>query len=115
MSYFGALFKIFITSLTPVFHTGNLVIDPVWGNHPSVQPREVKVYPEGEPNSNMFQCAVKFLVLPPDVLPVVFFFERLGWAPLGLGQVQNSRKTTGVLVSKPDRKIEEICLAVPSV
>ena len=98
-----------------MFHTGYLGIDPVWGNHLSVQPREVKVYPVGEPNSNMFQCAVKFLVLPPDVLPVVFFFERLGWAPLGLGQVQNSRKTTGVLVSKPDRKIEEICLAVLSV
>ena len=84
MSYFGALFKIFITSLTPVFHTGNLVIDPVWGNHPSVQPREVKVYPEGEPNSNMFQCAVKFLVLPPDVLPVVFF-RKAGVGSPGAG------------------------------
>ena len=80
--FFGSYF--IHTSLTPVFHTGNLVIDPVWGNHPSVQPREVKVYPEGEPNSNMFQCAVKFLVLPPDVLPVVFF-RKAGVGSPGAG------------------------------
>ena len=84
-----------LTSLTPVFHTGNLVIDPVWGNHPSVQPREVKVYPVGEPNSNMFQCAVKFLVLPPDVLPVVFFSKGWGGLPWGWGRSKIAEKPPG--------------------
>ena len=87
--------KRLLTSLTPVFHTGNLVIDPVWGNHPSVQPREVKVYPEGEPNSNMFQCAVKFLVLPPDVLPVVFFSKGWGGLPWGWGRSKIAEKPPG--------------------
>ena len=33
-----------------------------------------------------------------------FFFKGLGWATLGVGQVQNSIITTGVIISEPDKK-----------
>ena len=43
-----------------------------------------------------------------------FFFKGLGWATQGLGRVQNSIITTGVIISEPDKKISAICLAICS-
>ena len=86
MSIF-ATHKYNITSLTPVFHTGR--VKPVGGGVDPVKFSSWSIIP--------------FLTTRCPSLR--FFFKGLGWATLGVGQVQNSIITTGVKISEPDEKI----------